>query len=223
MHPSLRALAQHQGGVFTHLQAMQAGYPHEEVRRQVAAGQWVRVRHGVMAEPATVDAAAAGGHAASALFQLSAVLLRVGPGVVASHESSGLVHDVPVYRIPTVATLTSARSRPRVAKGYSVSQAALPVEDVVTLGRFRTTSVTRTVLDLARGRSLLAGLIVADGALGKGACTRDELNAALERQAHWPGHAQAGGSSTSRTAALDPRARRGYGCSSSRRTCPSQS
>ncbi len=191
MDPILRALADRQGGVFTHQQAEQAGYPHEEIRRQIAVGRWVRTRHGVIAEPAAIEAARAGGRRALALLQLRSVLVRVGPSVVASHESCGLVQGLPVARIPRVATLTSPTSRARVAKGYSVARAALPKEDLVEVDGFRTTSVARCVLDLARGRRLLDGLIAADAALRTTACTREELTDVLARQAHWPGQAQA--------------------------------
>lgn len=191
VHPSLRALAAAQGDVFTHQQALHAGYPHEEVRRLVEAGTWIRLRYGVLSEPAVLAAARAAGVDAWRLLQLRAVLVRVGRGVVASHESGALIRGLPIERWPSHHILTSARGRPRTARGYVVQRAGLPDFELETVDGFRTTTAARCVMDIARCRRLIDGLVVADGALNRKACTTGDLTLVLESQAHWPGQAQA--------------------------------
>ncbi len=77
--PDLRSLAREQGGVFTHLQALQSGYPHDEVLRLVRAGTWRRIRYGVMAEKATHERAGPKQSTDQLILDMCAVLVRLSP------------------------------------------------------------------------------------------------------------------------------------------------
>jgi len=68
-----------------------------------------------------------------------------------------------------------------------VHQAALPLEDVTRYQGVLVTSVSRTVVDLARAMPFAEGVAVADSALRDKRTTRGELDAVLVRCARWPG------------------------------------
>jgi hypothetical protein len=79
---------------------------------------------------------------------------------------------------------TSRRSGP---PGVRLHVAALPAEHVVTRHGVQVTSVARTVIDLARTSSFLAGVVVADSALHTRKTTKAELRSVIAACPRWPG------------------------------------
>jgi hypothetical protein len=90
-------------------------------------------------------------------------------------------------------------SRPRLTttgngggeRDILVHAAGLPDDERELWFGVPVTAVARTVSDIARNAGIRAGLVAADAALAEQLVTADELSAAVERAAHWPGVRQA--------------------------------
>jgi Protein of unknown function (DUF559) len=115
---------------------------------------------------------------------------------VGSHQSAAQVHGIDLLGNKPSADLTLTRqpgARPgRPAPSDIVFHAArLPDEHVVTYLGVPVTTVARTVVDLARTVSFMAGVASADSALYREKTTKAELEEVLAACAKWPGSARA--------------------------------
>lgn len=150
--------------------------PSRAARHLVRAGQWQRVRRGAYVDRGYLDPKA-GRHALarrSALAHVAAVMAseraRGADGSVLSHESAALVWGLRLWRLPAEVHLITQQTRGGDAAA-DVARHRMDVapEDVTERGGVRVTSLERTVVDLARGRRVPQGLVVADDALRHGA------------------------------------------------------
>lgn len=184
MHPLLRAVADGQFGVFTAADALRAGYEREQVASEVSSGRWRRLRRGVYAERAVVDAARSDPVARYRL-DCVAVLVRLRSGPVVSHASAArlLAMIVPSH-VDEQVRLTDIHQWRR-GRGYDVARASLPADHVRPLGPFRQTSAARTLVDCAREWSLEDAVIAMDDALHRNLLTDAELRAAVLASTHW--------------------------------------
>jgi len=177
------------GGIVTVPELIAAGVSRTRIRILVRQGVLTPVCRGVYARPAAVQRGPRDDHA----LGLAAALAVSGPEAAGSHHSAALIHGLDLLGgVPAgIATLT----RPPEAKGSRTGRpgirlhtVALPARHVVAApGGVRVTSVARTVVDLARGSSLRAGVVTADSALRLGLTTPAELQRAIADCARWPG------------------------------------
>jgi hypothetical protein len=122
----------------------------------------------------------------------AAVLAVSGAGTVVSHHSAALIHGLDMLGRSAGKTValtrppasTSRRSGP---PGVRLHVAALPAGHVVVRHGMPVTSAARTVIDLSRTCSFLAGVVVADSALRTGQTTKAELRSVSTACAHWRG------------------------------------
>ncbi len=186
MHPALRAVADHQFGAFASTDAVRSGYTNEEVQGEVARGRWVRLRRGVYAERAVVEAIA-GDPVARHRLDCAAVLVRLSGRAVASHASAARLGGLVIpSSVPDVVRLTDD-TQWRRGRGYEVARASLPPSDVRVMGAFRTTAPARTLVDCAREWSLEDAVVAMDAALHGRVMTREELANAVLAASHWVG------------------------------------
>lgn len=181
-HRVLVQVARAQAGVFTREQAVQAGYRRAEVQTALRTGRWQTVRHGVhvRAEDVPQDRRLLVG------MQVAAARLRLGPEVVARGLTAATLHGLPLMaRVPEVPDVVLPRREGQVPR-RDVRSAWLLPEQVVVRAGVRVTSLARTAVDVARTAEPLAGVVVVDGALVRGA-TRDELAEVLEAGRRSPG------------------------------------
>jgi hypothetical protein len=75
----------------------------------------------------------------------------------------------------------------RRGRGWLMTRAALPDDEVTVRGAYRVTTAARTVVDLARSWAEVHAVAAVDAALLRGLTTRAELALVLERQATVPG------------------------------------
>jgi hypothetical protein len=157
----------------------------------VQRGELIRLARGGYA-PAALVAALSGDQAKQHAVLVTAELAVTGPGAVVSHHSAALIHGLDLLGrdICTTVALTrppggtsSRTGRP----GVRLHIAALPAEHVVTRHGMPITSAARTVIDLARASSFLAGVVVADSALRTRQTAKAELQSVITACAHWPG------------------------------------
>ena len=115
------------------------------------------------------------------LLAVRATLAGLRNAAVVSHGSAAALHGLPLWRVPLAQVQVTRRPPARSADEGRLHTyvARLRPEDVVVLGGLAVTSVSRTVVDLARAMPFDAALVVADAALASGATTPDALLAVL--------------------------------------------
>ena len=171
MHPELEALLHQQLGVITHLQAL-AFFSPEAIRHRVRAGRWERILHGIYA--------IAGG-ISDPLIRAAAAQLAYGDRVFLSFEDAATLLGFGVLSSRTTHVTALAGDDIQGCAGVTVHTSTVAIEPVVVRG-LRGTPAARTVVDLARSRTLRNGLAVADAALARG-LERDDLVAEVARHA----------------------------------------
>ncbi|MEX0875180.1 MAG: hypothetical protein WD646_03285 [Actinomycetota bacterium] len=167
------AVAAEQYGVFTRAQALDAGFTDKVIANRISKSIWGAVRPGLYAiagAPETFHRRVLGG------------VLVSGVGASASHRTAGflqgLIPDEPALVDVTVPHGTHYRSR----SGLVVHQAVvLEARDVCLVAGIRTTTTTRTVVDLAGMLGPLDLETVNDDALIGRLTSIPTLRACIER------------------------------------------
>ena len=118
----------------------------------------------------------------------------LGQDAVASHHTAAQLHELDLLLSPptrVAITRPPGRSRRAARPGVLVHSAALPAGHVG--GRFGVpvTTVSRTVVDLARTLSFGEGVVVADSALRQKLTSKKALGTVLADCPRWPGIRQA--------------------------------
>ena len=155
---------------------VEAGLTHGDLRSRLADGRLQRVRRGAYAASVVPDP-----YAAHRLL-LAATLAQGHPGSVVSFGSAAVRHGLPA---PAVALQRAHLTRDRPSGGQrrrwvQIHTHRLPADDVVDLDGHATTSLARTVVDLACAVPLRDAVAVGDAALRRGVDPA-ELAAVLER------------------------------------------
>ncbi len=178
--------------IATTAQWMARGISPARFRRLVRDGDLVQLRQGVYAK-AYALAGSADSAGRTHAFYAAAAVLPTKAVAVASHESAALMHGIDLLdrrRDDNSVILTRALrgpgSRTGVA-GVTVHVARLPREHMTKCYGVPTATVPRTVIDLARSRPFMNGVVAADSALHAGKATRAELDAILTFCKSWPG------------------------------------
>jgi hypothetical protein len=171
-----------QYGLITRDQALASGLTSDQIDHRLATGHWSRVARCVY-RVATTEVT----YEQKAL----AAVLAAGAGAVASHRTAGVLHQLAGIRpgrielsIPIERRISS-----RVAVVHRTRH--LVRDDIVRVRRIPSTSVARTIIDLAGplGRGVTE---VLDEALVARRTTLERVHAALARVAMAPGRAGTG-------------------------------
>jgi very-short-patch-repair endonuclease len=190
-YEALADLAHQHGGCVTAARAEAFGLTESEIRTLVRRGLLVRVRRGVLAiprEPLEV----LGEQTPEQQRHLVGSLLAHHASV-ASHESAARVWGLPLLGHAARSGTTVSRPgdptrTPAGTREDRVLTSALPPGHVVRVRPWLpTTTVARTVADLARTRGPEDGVVAADAALAAGLMTRGDLAAVIEDCAAFPG------------------------------------
>ncbi len=170
MHPeaALESLAVIQGGVVTRPQVLAAGMTDRQIANRIATGRWSRLR--------------AGGYRAIEMpgrRNLLRAATTVLPGCVASHFSAAALHGLAHIDTGTV-SVTVPSPTTHIFPGVRVFRAHdIAVGHSVMVDGIATTSVARTIIDLAAvvGPQRLRATI--DDAIGSRKTTAPEIDAVL--------------------------------------------
>ncbi len=147
--------------------ALEAGLTRDQLRTAVRRGLLVSPRHGLLALAPPAGAASADPAPTRDLddfrHQLATALRAVGPGSVVTDDAAALLHGLarPTAAPPSEICFASDRAG-FVTDGIRVRKTPIPVADRTEIDGIPVTSLTRTAIDLARGRSLPAALIPLD-------------------------------------------------------------
>jgi len=130
------------------------GWTDSQILWAVRAGRLARLHRGVLALPTSGPREA-----------IRAALLVAGHRAVASHGSAAVLHDLwlPAPR-PATVELTVPGEPDRTDHGMRIHGSRLPADFVTEADGMRVTTVSRTAVDLARGRSLPQALVALDSA-----------------------------------------------------------
>jgi Protein of unknown function (DUF559) len=169
----------------------EAGLGTTAFRSLVRAGELKRYRHGVYVRAAYLAAAESDPATRHALRVAAALASQTTRRAAASHQSAAVIHGLDLLRAPEpdAVSLTCGPGgyRGRSASGVLVHSAQLPRNHLMRRHGVWVTTVTRTVVDLARSVSFMEGVVVADSALRVGRTTDFGLADMLRACARWPG------------------------------------
>jgi hypothetical protein len=125
---------------------------------------------------------------------IEATMPQLGAGAALSHVSAGVMRGLPVWREALDAVHVTRTRRGGGGRRTVVRRHTSPLdpEEVGEVDGWPVTVLARTVVDLARSVPFAQGVAAADRALALG-LEPALLEAALERQASWPGTGRARG------------------------------
>lgn len=178
-------IAAEQGGLFGRAQAQSDGWSKGALDRALAAGRTVALSPGVH-----VDLEQLAGQSRRELHLLAAraQVLGLGGTWYAARRTAAVLHGLPLLgRAPAEVQLTRARRGPSVRSSSRHRQInGLEPWETTMIDGLPTTTLARTVFDLARRETLRSGVVVADAALRAG-LDPEELRAVVSAHRGWPG------------------------------------
>lgn len=152
-------LAVTQGGVITRRQALDLGFSPRQVVRRTSSGRWAPVKRGVYRLLPPRDRR-----------DLMRNVLAAWPGAIVSHESAAVLHGFPFVNSDRLIVSHHSRTT-HDFPGVDVRRTHdLDAWHVTVLAGVRLTTVARTLVDLAPGRTprhlgAIVDRLVADGAV----------------------------------------------------------
>ena len=170
-----------------------AGVSERHFQSLVRRGVLVRMHHGVYVTAAGLEASKRNSQREHALL-VAAARSATSLDAVASHESAALIQGIQLLKKPKSVTLTrpAGTHKGRSARnGITLHAADLPSGHVTTRYKVPVTTGARTVADLARTSSFMAGVVAADSALRRHKTTKPELAGVLADCVRWQGTVQA--------------------------------
>jgi hypothetical protein len=173
-------------GIFTTADLTERGVSKEEVRTATRAGTWVRLRTGVFVSGTDLAEVERTGRRPG--LDALAVTTSLGrSSAVLSGPTAAWVWGLPRPRTATTSVHLTDPHRWRRGRGWLMTRASLPDDEVTRRGAYRVTTAARTVVDLARIWPEVHAVAAVDAALLRGLTTRDELGRLLDRQVNVPG------------------------------------
>lgn len=168
-----------------------AGLSRSRLYSLIESGELVRVRHGVYA-PRSALAKAESEPARRHAVEVAAVRLTRAPKAVASHHSAAVIWGLDLLTRPPEGTVSltvppGARRGTFAGRGVITHAAQLTPADVTTRYGLPVTTPARTVADIARTSSFMAGVVVADSAIHRLRTSKSDLRRVLANRQRWPG------------------------------------
>lgn len=166
----------------------QRGYSRDEVARMLARGELVHLRRGAYARATGQILDERDEHRRLII----ATLPQVSPRSVVSHASAAALHQLPVWksaldRVHLTRDRLNGGRRDRIVHLHSTP---ISPDEIIELDGLRVTSLSRTVIDVARSLPYEQSVCIGDAALAAGLGTI-ELESALKHASYRPGVASA--------------------------------
>ncbi|TFV52149.1 hypothetical protein E4P43_07685 [Blastococcus sp. TF02A-35] len=174
-------------GIFTTADLARRGVTEREVRTATRTGAWVRLRTGVFVSAGDL-AEVERSDRRPGLEALAVMAGLARPSAVLSRDTAAWVWGLPRPRTtaPVGVHLTDPHTWRR-GRGWLMTRAALPDDEVTLRGAYRVTAAARTLVDVARTWPEVHAVAAVDAALLRGLTTRDEMRRVLARQVNVPG------------------------------------
>jgi Protein of unknown function (DUF559) len=166
--------------VVTTAELLRSGLSANQVARLAGNGDLTPVSQGVYTTP-TVAAQLRQLPGGELLIRAAAALATSGPGAVISHHTAAELHGLDLLTTPPGVAVTRLPGQgSRSGKtGVQVHVARLPASHISSRVAIPLTTVSRTVVDLARSLDFTSGVVVADSALHKRLTSKPRLHAVL--------------------------------------------
>ena len=149
-------------GIFTTADLADHGVGESEIRTAVRTGRWVRLRTGVFVSAADLaEVVRAGRRPGLEALAVTTSLRR--PSAVLSGATAAWVWGLPRPKGCTTVELTDPY-RWRRGRGWLMTRASLPDDEITLRGAYRVTTAARTVVDAARSWSELHAVAAIDAA-----------------------------------------------------------
>jgi hypothetical protein len=190
MNPRLKVLSASRRGWFTRSDALDAGYTASELRLRVRQGRWLRLSRDVYVEPSGWPADERPWERARRLHVLTthAVIARMGPNAVVSHQSAAVLHGLPTWGLDlTRVHVTRAARRARSDNTVVVHRSPQDADHITVVDGLRVTTPDRSIAESACVSSYEVAVVLADAALHQRPITPDRLVATADRHKHWIG------------------------------------
>jgi hypothetical protein len=182
---NLPAVDAARSGLFTHAEALAAGWTTAALRHCADTGQIVRHRPGVYG-PVTAEPLEPWRAARQRIRVSAMAAVLANPRACASHTASAVLHDLPVWFLPDRPCVTVQPRFVGDIEGAHLHRARTPESHLTTIGVL-TTVLERTVIDVGREHGVLSALVLADAALHRNQTTIEELRTFLRDCRGWPG------------------------------------
>ena len=173
-------------GIFTTADLARQGVGDREIQTAIGAGHWVRLRTGVFVSAADLAEVDRTGRRPG-LEALAVTTSLNRSSAVLSGATAAWVWGLPRPRAASSLVRLTDPDRWRRGRGWLMTQASLPDDEVTHRGAYRVTTAGRTVVDVARAWPEIHAVAAVDAALLRRLTTRDELERVLVRQASVPG------------------------------------
>ncbi len=169
--------------------ALAAGLSDSDLRRLCQIGMWHRVRTGHYVTAPAAALTPAQRHRAL----LRATLDAVTDAAVVSHVSALISHGLPTWgiRLDRAHLTRPRRTGARVGRVLVVHAGQLAPDEITVVDDIRSTTVERTLVDIARTEEFAAAVAVGDAALHLGSTTSERLREQLHRARARPGYHRA--------------------------------
>ncbi|TCC17278.1 type IV toxin-antitoxin system AbiEi family antitoxin domain-containing protein [Kribbella sindirgiensis] len=190
MNPKLSVLADARGGWFTRADAVDCGYSDSELRRRLRRGQWARLSRDVYVEPGVSPAGEASWDRARRLHLLKtrAVINRLGPGAVVSHQSAAMLHGLPAWGLDLSRVhVTKATGRRRSDSIADVHRSRFDPGELTIVDGLPVVTAARAVAETACASSYEVGVVLGDAALQSRLVSPEALVATADRHRVWHG------------------------------------
>jgi len=156
------------------------GWTSAQVRQAVVVGRLVRPHRGVVDLPRGPD------DESGFVARARAALLRAGTAAVASHTTAARLHGLWLpSRVDATIHLTWPGEPDRHDHGVRIHGSALPADHVGEAEGIAVTSLARTAVDSARGRTLRDALVVLDSSARRAALDVDPGGRRLQESSSW--------------------------------------
>ena len=172
-------------GIFTVRDLRSRDVTEREVRTAIRTGAWVRLRTGVFVSAADLAEVERSGRRPG-LEALAVTTSIERASAVLSGATAAWVWGLPRPRTTPQTVRLTDPERWRRGRGWLMTRAALPDDEVTARGAYRVTTAARTLVDLARAWPELDAVAAMDAALLRGLTSRDELRRVVDRQANVP-------------------------------------
>ncbi len=171
-----------------------AGLTKRQLYTLVESGQLVKIRHGAYATSSVLARAEADPGLRHAV-DVTAIMATGMHRGTASHHSAAQLHGLRLLKQPSAGTVTltvpPGTRTGRHAAGIICHAAELPAQQVTRRYGVPVTTAARTVVDIARTTTFMAGVVVADAALYERHASKSEFRRVLASCERWPGTSRA--------------------------------
>lgn len=176
-------------GILTRTDLEDLGVTSGGLHRALRSGKIRRLRHGAYTTPRYLDSVADDRWARHAL-DVRAALSVADDRTVAASASAAALYGLDMYGVPPVRPIlvrpVERNGHGQVTKTTRARMARLPESHVTCVNGWRTTTLARTVVDIARRRDERVAVVAGDSALRHG-LTRSGIDAALADSTRSPG------------------------------------